>query len=199
MKLNLGCGSDYRDGYLNVDFRDDVRIDQKCDLSRFPWPFPNQFADEILMLDFLEHFPYAQTSRILLECYRILKPGGTVAIQVPDAEHLAMALTGNGPYLCNKCGTSMCDQETSKTVNEFVSFEECPKCGQEKGDIAEAAMKRLYGGQDYPGNFHYTCFTKDLLEHEAWKAGFQLRQYEEHDHQYANWNFKARYQKGDLW
>lgn len=198
MKLNLGCGHDIREGYVNVDFRATHPTVQVVDLSKFPWPFENQSADEILMLDFLEHFPYAQTQRILLECYRILKPEGELVVQVPDAEHLAMALTGKGPYLCNDCGTPMCDQATSREVNEFVAFEECPKCHQEQGAIAEAAMKRLYGGQDYSGNFHHTCFTSDLLSYNAWTAGFTGHE-EDHDYQYANWNLKMRFKKKDLW
>ena len=86
MKLNLGCGDDIKEGYLNVDFRKTHPSVQVQDLSKFPWPWADGFADEILMLDFLEHFPYAQTERILFECFRILKDDGEVVIQVPDAE-----------------------------------------------------------------------------------------------------------------
>ena len=36
MKLNLGCGKDYRDGWVNVDFYDDSTCDIKHDLEVFP-------------------------------------------------------------------------------------------------------------------------------------------------------------------
>ena len=193
MKLNLGCGDDVREGYVNVDFRRTHPSVAQVDLSQFPWPFETGSADEILMLDFLEHFPYVQTKSILLECFRVLKDTGTVVIQVPDGEHLSKALAMDGNYLCNRCGESM--QEPVQRVQH----RKCPKCGQEAIAIAEAAMMRMYGGQDYLGNFHQTCFTQSSLRWKAESCGLDLVEYEETAHQYANWNFKARFKKGELW
>lgn len=187
MKLNLGCGDDVKPGYTNVDFRQTDPSVVQVDLSKFPWPFEDESADEIMMLDFLEHFPYAITPSILLECQRVLKPEGTVVIQVPDAEHLMKALTCSGEYLCNRCG------------HEMKNDLSCLGCGQSQREISEAAMRRLYGGQDFPGNFHHTCFTEISLMQKTRSCGLILVEFEEVDHQYANWNFKARFKKGDLW
>lgn len=193
MKLNLGCGSDVRDGFLNVDFRKthpDVHV---VDLSRLPWPWTNGSIDEILMLDFLEHFPYAQTIPILFECYRILNDDGTVVVQVPDAEQLAHVLVDDGQYFCNDCGHFM------DMGNENGSCVDCPKCGNSSIDMAEAAMRRLYGGQDYPGNFHQTCFTRRMLVQKAAQIGLELVSDEEVTHQSLNWNFKMRFKRGSVW
>lgn len=199
IKLNLGCGDDVREEYLNVDFRKtDPRV-QVQDLSKLPWPWQNGSVEEILMFDFLEHFPYAQTVPILFECYRILTDDGTVVIQVPDAKHVARALISEGEFLCNRCGGQMYDYETAKTVGNPVCLEECPGCGQHQLDIADAAMKRLFGGQDFPGNFHQTCFTFDSLVHLAGQIGLKLVGEEEHGHQYINWNIKLRFRRGPLW
>ncbi len=70
MKLNVGCGQDVRQGYVNVDFRADLPGIMLADLSILPWPFSDSTADEIMMLDFLEHFPYAKTDEIIVECNR---------------------------------------------------------------------------------------------------------------------------------
>jgi predicted SAM-dependent methyltransferase len=188
MKLNLGCGYDVREGYVNVDFRPTLSTVMVVDLSVLPWPFEDSSADEILMLDFLEHFPYAQTKRILLECYRVLKSDGSLIVQVPDGEHLMNALAAKGEYLCNNCGTQMNPE-----------YRGCRECKQTAVDISEAAMRRLYGGQDYPGNFHYTCFTQSSLMHKAAEAGLQWDEELEPEHQYKNWNFKIRFKKGNLW
>ena len=192
MRLNLGCGYDVKEGYTNVDFRQIHPSVSQVDLSVFPWPFEDSSADEILMLDFLEHFPYSVTDLILLECYRILKPEGQVVIQVPDGEHLARALADVGDYLCNRCGGVMVGRE-------FKSTEPCRECGQTVEQIAEAAMRRLYGGQDYPGNYHQTVFTKNSLKIKAAKSGLILYSDDEPWQQYPNWNFKMTFQKGDLW
>ncbi len=187
MRLNLGCGSDVREGYINVDLHKTHPRVIEDDLSQLPWAFESDSADEILMLDFLEHFPYALTETILLECYRVLRPGGILVIQVPDAEQLTHALSKSGSYLCNNDPTDM----TGKTF--------CLGCGQSADSIAEAAMRRLFGGQDYVGNFHQTCFTRDSLKLKASRCGLDFVQELEHDHQRANWNIKMTFIKGDIW
>lgn len=191
MRLNLGCGNDIKNGYVNVDIRKTHPEVMIADLSVLPWPFEDGSADEILMLDFLEHFPWALTDRMLLECNRVLKPEGTLVVQVPDATHLARALTSQGEYLCNRCGYEMDDYRS-------VSGK-CGQCGQTVSEISEAAMKRLYGGQDYPGNFHQTCFTTVSLARKAKDCGLIFIDTEEDEHQYKNWNFKMRFKRGDVW
>lgn len=184
MKLNLGCGDDLREGYTNVDFRKTHPDVMQVDLSVFPWPFEDESVDEVMMLDFLEHFPYRQTEQILLECFRILQWKGTLIIQVPDGVHLAAALGGLGVYLCNRCGNEMRQRDES-----------CSQCDQSADDIADAAVGRLFGGQDYPGNWHQTVFTQRSLRLKAERNGFLLSSWQEIDHQYANWNFKGKFVK----
>ena len=150
------------------------------------------------MLDFLEHFPYASTPLILLECYRILSDKGELVIQVPDAEILASVFVGSAktrylPFQCNRCGhwmnTNICD----------IGDDSCGECGQGLVDIREAAMMRMFGGQDFPGNFHQTCFTKEMLKLKAGHAGLQFLADEDIQQQAPNWNFKLRFRRGDLW
>lgn len=188
MKINLGCGDDVRDGYCNVDIRRTRPQVIEMDLSKFPWDFDDGCADEIMMLDFLEHFPYRDTKRILIECYRVLKAGGSLVIQVPDATILGDVLGTADEYQCNKCGHWMDSLKGN-----------CDMCGQTVIELQRAAMMRMFGGQDYPGNFHQACFTTQLLSDEAGNCGFQGMTLEEVEHQSANWNFKARFYKGDLW
>ena len=188
MRLNLGCGTDVRDGYENVDFRKTHPDVREADLSVFPWPFADGSADEIMMLDFLEHFPYRSTMKILQECSRVLKFNGTLIIQVPDGEILGAVLSKGRAYPCNACGVWLNDSCVRADY-------ECWKCGQSDSDIEEAAMMRLFGGQDFPGNFHHTVFTGDSLKLKAAKCGFSFVTLEEKAHQTANWNFKARFFK----
>ena len=47
MKLNLGCGSQIVDGWVNADKFGTP--DQVFDLESFPWPWPDSSADEILL------------------------------------------------------------------------------------------------------------------------------------------------------
>lgn len=201
MKLNLGCGSDIRPGYVNVDFRSLPGVNLVVDLSVVPWPFAFESVDEILMLDFLEHFPYSLTEALLMQCFGVLRPRGELVIQVPDVQHLARALSQEGEYLCNRCGEKMWEDIQSPAGDVHVSnLPRCPRCGQSADSISEAAMRRMFGGQDFPGNFHQTAFTKRSLELKAHRCGFtEVPRYEEEAHQWANWNFKTRFVKGDVW
>jgi len=81
LALNLGCGPDYRVGYVNVDYRHDVKTDLDSDLCEFPWPWENDSVDDILMWHVLEHLP--DTERTLREIHRVLKLGGRFYGQVP--------------------------------------------------------------------------------------------------------------------
>lgn len=84
IKLNIGSGQDYREGYINVDWTTRIKADVVHDLSKFPWPFPDNYADEILMKDSLEHVKDAHTA--ICEVHRILKPGGKFVCWVPYAK-----------------------------------------------------------------------------------------------------------------
>ena len=54
VKLNLGCGGSRVEGYINVDLYSEAR-DLQCDLSKFPYPFKDNSADEIVMSHVIEH------------------------------------------------------------------------------------------------------------------------------------------------
>ena len=87
VRLNLGCGKDVRDGYINVDdgsmWRGSTLPDNVIihNLSVYPWPFADNSADEIFMWHVLEHLP--DTGNVMSEVKRILKPGGRFRGQVP--------------------------------------------------------------------------------------------------------------------
>ena len=145
------------------------------------------------MLDLLEHFHYNITDSILFEVFRILKPGGHVDIQVPDFEHCALAALGLHQYLCNVCGNSGRNYEIKDEGRV------CSQCKTPLHKVAEAAIMRLYGGQDHEGNFHYNAFTKDMLSRKLMMVGFKDEgmSFLEKHHQWKNWNFKIRAVKID--
>jgi len=85
MKLNLGCGQNKVEGYLNVDKYAACAPDRVVDLEAFPWPFPDASVDEILLTHVLEHLGRETETffGIMRELHRVLKPGGKVQIGVP--------------------------------------------------------------------------------------------------------------------
>jgi len=87
MKLNLGCGKDIKDGFWNIDAVYSDGVDAVLDLSENEIPFNE--VDYINCQDFLEHL-YKDKQRWFLEsCYKKLKVGGKIYIQIPDMEVLS--------------------------------------------------------------------------------------------------------------
>lgn len=82
MKINLGSGVDYREGWVNVD-NANVKCDLKHDITIFPYPIESSTADMIELNSVIEHIPIKIQEKIINECYRILKQGGKLIIRAP--------------------------------------------------------------------------------------------------------------------
>jgi predicted SAM-dependent methyltransferase len=79
-KLNLGCGNDLKDGYINLDIVD-YGGNQIHDLNNIPYPFDENYFDEIYASHVLEHLNNFHNS--ISELYRIIKPNGILIIHAP--------------------------------------------------------------------------------------------------------------------
>lgn len=86
INLNLGCGYDYKKGYINIDNRAETNPDVVCDVVE-GLPYPDSSVDQIRAHDFLEHIPIGKTITVMDEIWRVLKPGGTFYSSTPDAEY----------------------------------------------------------------------------------------------------------------
>jgi len=88
LKLNLGCGKDIREGYVNIDLHSDPVHESKVlkmDVTNLS-EFKTDSVDEILALDIIEHHPGIKIEKIIQEWIRVLKPGGKILIRTPDIE-----------------------------------------------------------------------------------------------------------------
>jgi SAM-dependent methyltransferase len=86
--LNLGCGSRFHAAWTNVDFVPADPAVLRHDL-RQGIPFPDEEFDVVYHSHVLEHFSKASGPQLLRECFRVLKPGGTIRVAVPDLERIA--------------------------------------------------------------------------------------------------------------
>jgi len=82
MKLNLGCGNDYRKGWVNVD-TGNCRKDLHHDIEELPLPFADDTFDEVLMMHVLEHVERKTFPAFMRELHRICRPGALIHIEVP--------------------------------------------------------------------------------------------------------------------
>ena len=89
MKLNLGCGFNHLEGYLNVDQHPSTGADFVCNLETLPWPWEDNSIEEIQLKHVLEHLGQ-QTEKhldIIKEIYRVCKSEALVVIEVPHPLH----------------------------------------------------------------------------------------------------------------
>jgi SAM-dependent methyltransferase len=78
LKLNLGCGRDIRNGYINID--KDIG-DLYLDLEKAVLPFDNGSVSEIVANQFFEHI--VNFIPLMNEIHRVLGEGGILKITVP--------------------------------------------------------------------------------------------------------------------
>ena len=81
-RLNLGCGTDIKEGCINVDKVQLDGVDVVWDLDKYPYPFiKDNSIDRIFAFHILEHVKdYEKTME---ELNRIMKVGGGLYIRVP--------------------------------------------------------------------------------------------------------------------
>jgi predicted SAM-dependent methyltransferase len=82
-RLNLGCGFDRREGYLNVDLHDFHAPDLAADITNLEM-LPSGAFEEVLAQDVLEHLPRGKIAATLTEWHRLLKTGGVLSLRVPN-------------------------------------------------------------------------------------------------------------------
>ena len=85
-KLNIGCGKLYKEeGYINCDISAYVKADKYFDIGK-TWPFPNNYAEEILCGCVLEQVhDNKDFINAMNEIWRVLKPDGVLIGYVPNA------------------------------------------------------------------------------------------------------------------
>lgn len=79
-KLNVGCGRDIKDGWVNLDRHSLPGVDVVHNIEDLPLPFADEEFDYIYCKDVLEHCDYIP---VLRDLHRILKTGGRIFIKVP--------------------------------------------------------------------------------------------------------------------
>jgi len=84
MKLNLGCGNTYKDGFVNIDAYNNTVADEQMLVDDLQ--YPSNSVEQIEAQQLIEHLGFFKTVYSLAEWFRVLKPEGTLTIETPDLE-----------------------------------------------------------------------------------------------------------------
>lgn len=96
LKLQLGCGRNLLDGWINTDSAPSVSADY-LDCAR-PLPFGADVFEAVFCEHTIEHIPHDEANRLIKEVFRILRPGGVFRVVTPSLETFCrMVLEPNAP------------------------------------------------------------------------------------------------------
>lgn len=99
MKLHLGCGEVYLQGYRNVDqppaahsVQTRSAADEHADLLSLR--YPSGSIEEVRLHHVFEHFPRPVATALAASWRSWLRPGGILRVEVPDFERTARSILG---------------------------------------------------------------------------------------------------------
>lgn len=83
--LNVGCGPNTHAHFINLDYGWHPGIDICWDITK-GLPLQSSAVKGLFTEHCLEHLPFDAIDYVLAECYRVIKPAGSLRIVVPDGE-----------------------------------------------------------------------------------------------------------------
>jgi hypothetical protein len=83
VKLDLGCGTKKREGFIGVDSRAFDGVDVVCNLGVDAWPWADDVVEEVYCAHMLEHLTAAERIHFVNELHRVMKKGAKASIIVP--------------------------------------------------------------------------------------------------------------------
>lgn len=86
--LNIGSGQrPFGPPFVNIDIQEKWKPDIVCDAAHLN--IPGSSVTMIVLHHVLEHFGCGEANGLLRECYRVLKPRGSLLVFVPNIAKLA--------------------------------------------------------------------------------------------------------------
>ena len=159
MKYHLGCGGNYFQGYINVDFpqSEHTIATVKADIYSSLLDLKYEPCEEIRSHHVFEHFNYVESFALLVKWTRALKMGGILRIDLPDMEALSLALA-----------------HAATDQNSLRIF----RC-----------MRMIYGSHEAEWAYHVTGWTQTSLSYILEELGYTLqecRKYGDPDSDFPN-------------
>lgn len=87
MKINLGCGHEYLEGFINCDISKKFKADLHFDMELTDWPIKSDTVKEIYAFHVLEHLSSTGYLNAWQEMYRICKHNAIVSVRFPHHLH----------------------------------------------------------------------------------------------------------------
>ncbi len=152
MKLHLGCGQRYFEGYVNIDYpmtehtvQEKSVADVQADLLKLKYSAGE--IEEVRLHHVFEHFSRPVACALLSNWYSWLKVGGTVHIEVPDFEKTGKA-----------------------ALSAFKNSK-----------MKHIALRHIFGSQEAHWAVHFEGYSKDLLSDMLERFGYKVKEVKRND------------------
>lgn len=143
MKLNLGCGKDIKEGWVNVDQHFAPGVNLVMDIRELPLPFADNSIDEVLASHILEHCLHWED--IVFDIHRILKPGGIFEVRVPYMlEPAPYHYRSFWPKTMDFITKGCADWQTTKSLDGKPLFEKLEQ-HVDRGNLLEWHQRKYLG------------------------------------------------------
>lgn len=84
LKLNIGCGNNKLDGYVNIDTSKECNPDICMNIAKRALPYANHTVTEILCFHCIEHIQKFMHRFVLMEFQRVLKHDCKLYVSYPN-------------------------------------------------------------------------------------------------------------------
>jgi predicted SAM-dependent methyltransferase len=157
VRLHLGCGPNVLAGWINIDtVARAPGVITGIDLCALPWE--DGSVDEILAEHLFEHFSFAEEQAVWQEAARVLRPGGRLALEVPDFEWV--------------CATFLSARDEWRDFYRVGHPDHYAGCGRALNQRWGILQTMFFGNQNGPGQFHRSAYTEGKLHAIATRLGF---------------------------
>jgi predicted SAM-dependent methyltransferase len=148
MKLHIGCGNNYKEGYVNVDKYVKNANVKNWDILKLP--IDENCVDEVLAEHLAEHLTFQEEKEFFYEMYRVLKTGGKLKLEVPDIEWVLRA------FLEAK--------DDFKDFYQVGAIDHYFSNGLAIDNRWSLLTTAIWGNQNGEGQFHKNGYTVDKLK-----------------------------------
>lgn len=159
MKIHVGCGPNILEGYENIDLVPQSTKVREGTLINIP--FEDSVADEILAEHIFEHMDFQEEPKGWQECYRVLKPGGKLIIEVPDFEWM--------------CQIFLKANDDFKEFYKLGAVDHYFGNGRALDQRWSIVTTMFFGNQNGAGQFHKTGYTDKKIRAIADMVGFEVQ------------------------